>query len=256
MGYKFSNWTGKTVAQHIFQKFQKVISSRGATALLHRLGLKLLCPRTTPAKGSPEAKQIFKTTFEQKVKQSTAQDHIFFFDAMTVQYSASVTRVWAEKGHQPTVPLIGGRQKMHIIGVVEPAGDKGWFASCPTLGAGELIGFFKGLMTQYPSGQLIIVLDNARAHHAKRVHAFMENNPRIDLQFLPPYSPDLNPIELFWKYLRQQVTNNTYYPSFEAFQNSVIEFLSSFKIPKGVICSLCNRYQISIQQQVVGSVKV
>jgi transposase len=232
------------------------MTPRGAIALLHRLDLKLLCPRTIPAKSSPEQKEVFKTTFDQRIQQLDPCDHVFFFDGATVQYSASKTRVWAKKGEQPTIPIIGGRQKMHLIGVVEPAGDKGWFATCPTLGASELIGFFKGLLTQYPIGQLLVVLDNARAHHAKKVIAFQIANPRIELFYLPPYSPDLNPIELFWKYLRQQVTHNTYYPTFEAFQTAVIEFLTQFKVPKGIIYSLCNFYRIPIKQALLGTVMV
>lgn len=256
LGYHFSNWTGKTVAQHINFRFGKQINPRTAIAILHHLNLKLLRPRKVPAKAQPEQQLEFKTTFDHKLKQLTPQDHVFFFDGATVQYSASTTRVWANKGQQPTIPIIGGRQKMHLIGVVEPGGDKGWFATCPTLGASELIRFFKGLATQYPLGQLLIVLDNARAHHAKRVDAFLSQNPRIELEYLPPYSPNLNPIELFWKYLRQEVTHNTYYPTFESFQAAVVEFLTQFKIPKGIICTLCNMYRIPIEEKISGSVMV
>lgn len=243
LGYHFSNWTGKTVAEHIKQKFGSNYTERGTLALLHRLGLKLLRPRTIPAKGDPVKQQEFRTTFDQTLENLTPQDHVLFFDAATVQHSATITRVWAKKGHQPTVPIVGGRQKMHLIGTVDPAADVGWFAHCPTLGAGELIGFLKGLLRQYPTGRIYVVLDNARAHHAKRVMNFVDNIDRLNLTFLPPYSPNLNPIEDFWRFLRKEVTHNTYYESFEAFQTSIIEFLTQFKVPQGIIASLCNKYK-------------
>lgn len=45
-----------------------------------------------------------------------------------------------------------------------------------------------------PDGDIVIILDNFRSHHANRTREFAEAN-RIQLVFLPPYSPDLNPIE-------------------------------------------------------------
>jgi transposase len=249
LGYKFSNWTGKTVAQHILQKFNKKMTSRGAIALLHRMNLKLLSPRPTPAKADEIKKQEFKVSLGRTIEKMTPQDHMFFFDAATVQYSATKTRKWAEKGHQPIIPTIGGRQKMHLIGAIEPAGDRGWFAECPTLGAKGLIGFLLGLLRRYPDGDLYVILDNAKAHHAKRVTAFLLRNSRLHLLYLPPYSPDLNPIEDFWRILRRNVTHNTYYATFEAFRSAVIEYLTRFKISTGAITSLGTRYENLIKKR-------
>lgn len=253
LGYKYSNWTGKTVAQHIFKKFQQTITPRGANALLHRLNLKLLSPRSKPAKGDEVKKQAFKAELDQTIRGMDPQDHMVFFDAATVQYSATKTHMWAEKGHQPTIPIIGGRQKMHIIGAIEPAGDKGWFAECPTLGAKGFIGFLLGLMQRYPEGRLYVVLDNARAHHAKKVAAFILAHSRVHLLFLPPYSPDLNPIEDFWRGLRRNVTHNTYFASFDEFRAAVIEYLTRFKTPTGAIASLSTRYQNLLEKTALGT---
>ena len=136
---------------------------------------------------------------------------------------------------------------MHILGAIEPARDIGWFATCPTLKATGLISFFTNLLQQYPSGNLNIVLDNAKVHHSKKIQDFLDFHQRIKLKYLPPYSPDLNPIEKFWKFVRQQVTHNTYYPEFEEFQTTIVDFLSSFLHPQGIIKSLCNMYRIPLQ---------
>ncbi len=248
--YLFSNWTGKTIANHIKTRFNKIISPRAAISLMHQLGLTLLRPQTIPAKGSPEKKAEFRETFDKTIQILEPNDHVLFLDAATFQHSASITRIWAEKGHQPTVPIVGGRERMHILGAIEPANDIGWFSTCPTLKASCLISFFKQLMRQYPIGDLYIVLDNARVHHAKLVQRFIEINNRIHLIYLPPYSPDLNPIEKFWKFVRQQITHNTYYPKFDDFQTTIVDFLSSFKHPQGVIRNLCNMYRISCQMSI------
>jgi putative transposase len=190
------------------------------------LGFTLLRPQTVAAKGSTQKKAEFKNTFEKTVKSLESDDHMLFMDEATFQYSASVTRKWAKRGQQPTVSVIGWRQKMHILGAVEPAKDIGYFSTCPTLKAPNLITFFTNLLQQYPLGKINIVLDNARVHHAKLVQHFISLNPRIHLIHLLPYSPDLNPIEKFWKFVRQHVTHNSYYPTFEEFQSTIVSFLS------------------------------
>lgn len=59
--------------------------------------------------------------------------------------------------------------------------------------------------------KLIIVLDNVKYHHAKKLKPFLEQNrERLELMFLPPYSPDLNPIERVWWFMRKKITHNRY----------------------------------------------
>ncbi|OKL35284.1 hypothetical protein BLL40_16170 [Domibacillus mangrovi] len=56
-------------------------------------------------------------------------------------------------------------------------------------------------LIRYPTGQIVMILDNARIHHAKLIQPFLETNRGcLKLIFLPPYSPYLNLIEGWWKY--------------------------------------------------------
>lgn len=63
---------------------------------------------------------------------------------------------------------------------------------------------------------IVVITDNARYHHAS-LHAEWrhEASGRFDLLFLPPYSPDLNPIERVWKLTRRQCIHNRYFPKIE-----------------------------------------
>ena len=63
--------------------------------------------------------------------------------------------------------------------------------------------FLEGLLIRYKdAGEILLVLDNARAYHSKELEPFLESNKeKLELLFLPPYSPNLNPMEWFWKYL-------------------------------------------------------
>ena len=56
--------------------------------------------------------------------------------------------------------------------------------------------------------------------------AFLQNS-KIEMHFLPPYSPNLNPIERVWKWMKERVLYNTYYEEFDDFKLAVMGFLES-----------------------------
>ena len=70
-----------------------------------------------------------------------------------------------------------------------------------------MIQFFQHLLRQI-QGEIVVVLDNAGIHRAKVTQAFVELHERLSLVFLPPYAPELNPIELVWAYVKRNVLGN------------------------------------------------
>jgi len=59
--------------------------------------------------------------------------------------------------------------------------------------------------------KILLVLDNARYHNAKKLKDYIESiKDRLELIFLPLYSPEINPIEMLWKRTRRAVTHNRY----------------------------------------------
>jgi len=70
--------------------------------------------------------------------------------------------------------------------------------------------------------KIVILLDNARYHHAVALRPFFKSHrERLALQFLPAYSPELNPIERVWKLTRKLCTHNTYFGKLEALIDAV-----------------------------------
>jgi transposase len=91
------------------------------------------------------------------------------------------------------------------------------------------------------SGRSVIVLtDNARYHHAK-LHAEWrsQQEPDFKLDFLPPYSPDLNPIERLWKLTRRLCLHNRYFPTLDDVMLSVESQFSEWAFGNEVVRKLC-----------------
>ena len=86
----------------------------------------------------------------------------------------------------------------------------------------------------------VVIADNARYHHAK-LHADWRNiqAPHFVLDFLPPYSPELNPIERLWKLTRKLCLHNRYFPALEDVVQSVESKFNEWTTGNEVVRKLC-----------------
>jgi transposase len=88
--------------------------------------------------------------------------------------------------------------------------------------------------------KLIIVLDNVRYHHAKKLKPFLEQNrERLELMFLPPYSPDLNPIERVWWFMRKKITHNRYLHTLKERKAKFWMMFSHYLYPNDELKNIC-----------------
>lgn len=163
-----------------------------------------------------------------------------------MQFAPTITRMWSLKGHQPEISSYGGRKRQHIVGVVDPFGGDLCVGLSDSLKADKLIHFLEILIRYYGSKEkIVVVLDNAKAHHAKIVQEFVKNHEKkLELMFLPPYSPRLNPIERVWRKLRKVVTHNHFFETFEKFLRAIARFFVKFKRYAKKIRSLCSYQKI------------
>jgi transposase len=92
------------------------------------------------------------------------------------------------------------------------------------LNANSTIQFFQRIEQAYPEKSRIHVFcDNARYYKNKQVQKYLKVS-KVELHYLPPYSPNLNPIERLWKWMKEVVIYNAYYPSFESFTSAIFGF--------------------------------
>lgn len=87
--------------------------------------------------------------------------------------------------------------------------------------------------------KIIMVLDNVKYHHAKIIKRFLQKNPKLELFFLPPYSPDLNPIERAWWYMRKKITHNRYTMSLDERKKAFWKMFSHFQVPNQELMTVC-----------------
>jgi transposase len=123
-----------------------------------------------------------------------------------------LTRVWAKRGTRPAAPRDQRRISAYILGAVCPARRATSALVMPYLNATAVSAHLADISRAVAEGaQAVLVLDGAGFHVAKDLKI-----PRnITLLRLPPYSPELNPIENVWEYLRGNKLANTVYETYD-----------------------------------------
>lgn len=92
----------------------------------------------------------------------------------------------------------------------------------------------------YRKKKMHVILDNSKYHHAKLLRPWVdEHKDDIVFDFLPPYSPELNPIERVWKLTRRLCVHNRYFPKLEDLTNAVMERFEIWEKPNSTLKRLC-----------------
>jgi transposase len=148
---------------------------------------------------------------------------------------------WFPKGEQRKVPTYGKHQSVKLLGVLDYEKGTIFCAQEACFDAQVFLRFLEKVIEHYPTGKIVLILDNARIHHAKLLRPFLEQQKhRLELLFLPPYSPELNPIEGLWKWMKTSIIYNVFYASLQEIKDCVQTFIDEVnQTPEQVIDRLC-----------------
>jgi transposase len=137
--------------------------------------------------------------------------------------------------HAPT------RKSLALVGAVRPSDGFMVTRQAAVFNAQTFLDFLKVMIRHQRRGRkLVLVLDNARYHHARLLRNWLRShNDTLVLLFLPPYSPDLNPIERVWKLTRRLCTHNQYFPDLQDLGRAVTAQLARWAQPNDCLRRLC-----------------
>jgi len=137
--------------------------------------------------------------------------------------------------HAPT------RKSVAVFGAVRSSDGQLVTRPGKTFDATSFLGFLNQLVRHRRTGRLILVIvDNARWHHAKFLTPWLNEHRHIlRLDFLPPYSPDLNVIERVWKLTRRTTTHDRYFPVLDELVAAVFRQFAFWQRPNETLRRLC-----------------
>jgi transposase len=204
-GFETPLWDCKRIQTIIKRELNKTISISNLWETLRRWKLTPQKPEKEALERNPKAVKKWLSEEWPKIEKHRRrwQAMLYFQDESGVSLIPVLGKTWAPKGKTPKIKVTGNRGGLCVTSAISPAGRMVFRIENDTIHAEEHIDFLKQIMRQHPHRKIIVIEDNARPHIAGKVKDFVrDNKQKIAVYYLPTYSPDLNPDEKVWKYLK------------------------------------------------------
>lgn len=214
------------IVAYISKRWNILYTVSGLTKWLHRQGFTYKQPKGVPHKFDADKQTEFVERYDALKASLTEDEVLLFMDAVHPTQATKITSGWIRKGVEKTIGTTGSRTRLNIIGAIELSNlSAAIFDQFKTVNSEAIIAFFKKVRATYASKSVIhIVLDGAGYHKSDEV---VETAKELDitLHYLPPYSPNLNPIERLWKVMNEYARNNKYFAKPKDFRKAIKHFL-------------------------------
>ena len=219
----------KQVRAYIKEHFKVTYTVEAVRQLLHKQGLKRIRPKEVPGKAPSEEEQRAFITNYQEMKATSEAGTVFAFgDVMHLVHQNEPGYCWGDPTDPPVIKTNTGRKRLNILGAYVPSEHSFVHVTGEeTCNAERVLEYLETVERAYISvPKIVLFVDNAKYFKAKLVREWLEEHPRLQLEALPTYAPNLNLIERFWKFAKEKLVKNTYYEQYKTFRAHVFRFLN------------------------------
>lgn len=215
------------IVLYIKERFGVMYTVSGLHKWLHRHGFSYKKPKGLPYKADPELQNQFIEQYEQLKEEVGEEEPILFMDSVHPTQATKLAYGWIRTGKTKQIGTTASRTRLNIIGAIQ----LGYIAETitsqyETINAQSIMDFMEKIRVQYPANSTVhLILDKAGYHRSLLV-AEKASKLNIKLHFLPPYSPNLNPIERLWKVMNEQARNNRFFKGAKDFKDAINGFFN------------------------------
>jgi transposase len=232
---------GADVRRFLEHEFGLIRSLAAVYGLLHRLGYSYLRPRPRHRKADPEAQAAFKRELPDRLR-AIATRHadkrlrVYFQDESRFGQQGTTTNVWAKKGSRPTAVRQTEYQYLWVLGTVCPETGHAEGLLSPQLNTKIVNEFLSQFAKTLPADEHAVMLWDGAGFHVAKALCVPEN---VTLVALPPYSPELNPIENLWHYLKSHFWSNRAYDDYEALEQAAVDAWKKAALDPELMKTVC-----------------
>ena len=235
----FGLWTRRIVQELIDDKFNVRLCITSVGHLLHEIGLTPQKPLRRAYERNPERVADWQESKYPELKKRAKKNgaDIFFLDETGIKSDPALGRTWGAKGDTPLVSTSGQRQSINAISAINEKGAFWYSVYSGTMTASRFLDFLCDFM-KYKRKPVYLVVDGHPAHRAKMVsHLIQSLEGWLELHFLPPYCPELNPDEFVWNYLKSNGVSKKPLKKNESLKDRVHVDLEQIKSDKNLVKS-------------------
>ncbi len=233
-GYFATVWTISLIMELLKDYRGKTVGENAVRSMLDRIGWEFRRPKHIPPHVSPlppeEKEEVLRL-----LTNPGPNEVLLFGDEADFEWLPYIIGAWMPKGEQLEIPTPGKNKVVCCFGFFNPHTKEFFYKLVHTRHnktAKNFIAMLHQLRAQFPGCVIHIVVDNASIHdpHTKLLKQFrMTYGDQIVVHFLPKHSPILNPIERFWRFLKQRICANWLYDSVSALVESFRSFIWQYR---------------------------
>ena len=225
-GWQRSIWTLELLSRQLLADSGVALSLCHVWRLLKQAGCRRGRPCPTlriPVRG----RRKILDNIEELVAAASPSDEVFYLDEADIDLNPRIGLAYMKRGQQPLVLTPGQNVKYYIAGALNARTGRVLYSHGPRKNSKLFVDAIEVLRRAYRRAKTIhVVLDNYVIHKSRyTLHALEAIGDKIQLHFLPPYSPEHNPIERLWKQLHDNVTRNHRHKTMPSLWQDVVNFL-------------------------------
>ena len=235
----------EAIIAYVKAKYGVIYSVSGMTNLLHRLHYTYKKSKLVPAKADAKKQEQFLNDLQTIRENKGKDDPILYMDGVHPQHNTMLAYGWIKKGKDNIIKSNTGRQRVNINGAIDADKHQVIVREDERINALSTVELLKEIEARYPSAMdVYVICDNAKYYRSKLVKEFLKSS-KIQLVFLPSYSPNLNLIERLWKFMKKTIHYNKYYEKFDEFKSATLGFFENIEQYKDELDSLLtNNFQL------------
>ena len=234
MEFPFALWTSVMISELIWRQFHIRLSKASVCRLLNQLGLSSQKPLWRAfQQDSKQVEHWIKVEYP-KIRAIAKQQKadIFFGDEAGIRSDFHSGKTWAVRGKTPIVSTTGARFGCNMISAISPRGALRFMLVEGKFNSEIFVDFLKRLIHNWPH-PIFLIVDGHSVHRSAAVSKFVASTKgRLQIFFLPPYSPELNPDEQVWNHLKNHGVGRQSYDGPEHLKRLVLSRLHQIqKLP-------------------------
>jgi transposase len=239
-GFDYGLWTRRIVRELIEKKFGVCLGLTAVGRLLTRLQITPQKPLRRAYERDPKAVEQWQAQKYPQLRRRANKygAKIYFLDEAGFHSDPVPGRSYGLKGKTPIVTTSGQRQSINAISAVNAKGGFWYNVYSGKLNASRFVEFLEDFMKGRRE-RVFLVVDGHPSHKAKLVQSYVKSlGGRLELHFLPPYAPDLNPDEFVWGHAKVNGVSKKPLRKNESLKDRVHSDLHAIKQNKKLIKSL------------------
>lgn len=217
----------KEIRAYVRESFGKNLKKTTMYEWLKRHNFTYKKPKLTPKNANPEHQLAFIKRYESIMNEASIEgDPVLFGDSVHPTQEVRPAYGWIKRGKDKIIETTGARKRLNIMGALNLETMKFVYQDFETINSNSAIEFLRHIEKLYPNAKKVhLIWDRAGYHTSREVAEFLKTS-RIKVHYLPPRSPNLNPIERLWKVMHEYVSNNRTYENFKKFKDGLFGFFN------------------------------